>query len=511
MSILLSALLSLGGFAHVEAAPTATVRASAPRALQAEASAAAPARAAALTRALAAITPLRIGADLEFIASDELAGRDTPSPGLRTAARYLRARLTALGWQPGGPEGSWFHHYELETTRIDEQRLALSSSATSGEQQPLSYAFGRDYFYFAPQDARELELRAPVVYCGDLRRDELAALPVKGAYALCIDDGSSHFQRRRTLGNAGALGVVVMPGAEYAGKAYAEKFADGLKRMRLGSLRYPGEREPSGLPSVFLTREAGLALLAQARGARAADWQPKPGETLELELHDQRGLHGAGRIQLENVVGYWPGSDPELAREVIVVSAHYDHVGTQDGEIHNGADDNGTGTCGLLALADALVEYGPLRRSVMLIWVSGEEKGLYGSRAFAQQPFFPDGGRALANINLDMIGRNDPAGIFVTPSAQHPARNGLTRELEHALRAEGFSSIGDADEYWERSDHKSFATLGIPVCFAFAGVHEDYHKPGDDAEKIDRDKVARVVRSVLRTIDALQADELDID
>jgi hypothetical protein len=190
-------------------------------------------------------------------------------------------------------------------------------------------------------------------------------------------------------------------------------------------------------------------------------------------------------------------------------------------DIYNGADDNGSGTCGMLALAEALVKYGPMKRSVLLIWVSGEEKGLWGSRAWAQNPVLPEGMKAVANINIDMIGRNAPDVLYVTPSPKHKDYNGLTRLMERfgaeegfgdfaEGKEQGFDGLGSADDYYGRSDHAEFAKLGIPVCFLFAGVHDDYHRPTDTIEKIDYDKIHRVVKVVIKALDALQDSQLDL-
>jgi Zn-dependent M28 family amino/carboxypeptidase len=186
-------------------------------------------------------------------------------------------------------------------------------------------------------------------------------------------------------------------------------------------------------------------------------------------------------------------------------------VGTKDGQIYNGADDNGSGTCGMLALAEALKAHGPLRRSVLLIWVSGEEKGLWGSEAWNAAPWLPEGARAVADINIDMIGRNDPDELFITPSRKlGKAYNGLVRLAERLAPSEGFGPLKNADAYYRRSDHYNFIQAGIPAAFLFADVHEDYHKPTDTVDKIDFDKIRRVTRLVMRMLSELQADELDI-
>jgi Zn-dependent M28 family amino/carboxypeptidase len=275
--------------------------------------------------------------------------------------------------------------------------------------------------------------------------------------------------------------------------------ASGTRRA---SLRPPGELADSG-PTL-----ASLSLASRVAGELLGP-SPKAGSRLGARLRERRARLPVERIELENVAGLWPGSD--LAQEVVILSAHYDHEGIRDGEVYNGADDNGSGTCALLAVAEALQRYGPLRRSVLLLWVSGEEKGLLGSQAWAKEPTLPEGYRAVCNLNIDMVGRNAPDKLLITPTRELPQYNGLTRLAEALSPLEGFPVLGGADDYWDRSDQASFAEhLRIPVAFLFSDVHEDYHRPTDDAEKIDCDKIRRVARLVLRMLDGLQADALGL-
>ena len=235
------------------------------------------------------------------------------------------------------------------------------------------------------------------------------------------------------------------------------------------------------------------------------------GQSLDIGFQDKRVPDDEqSQVTLENVCGFWRGSDPDLANEVIIISAHYDHVGVRGGKIHNGADDNGSGTTGLLALSEALATYGKLRRSVMVMWVSGEEKGLYGSKAWTKNPWLPEGCRAVANINIDMVGRNAADKLLVTPTREHEEYNGLTRLAERLAPLEGFPMLGSADDYYQRSDHYNFRkNLDIPVAFLFSDVHDDYHKPTDTPDKIDYDKVRRVARLVMRMLDGMQDDVLE--
>lgn len=478
-------------------------RASAPAAL-----APATSPASGLEAALDVIQTEKIRSDEFFIASDELGGRDTPSLGQRIAARFIRARLERLGWQPGAREG-FFFPYPDQRDRIDEAgtKVEWERETTKGELR-----FAEDYFFFLPSvfDCQALQVSGPVVFCGDGGRADFGQIDVQGKWALCFDDGTDVRKLRGPVRQAGALGVIVAPGPAYSGEPYARRFAKDAARQRRG---FPTSGRGSGdsdedrdtpFPQLLLERSAVEDLLA---AAGAGPEGPAVGTDLGLSLSDTRKL--TGPTQIENVCGFWPGSDPALAKETIVVSAHYDHVGTRDGVVYNGADDNGSGTCGLMAIAEALASYGPMRRSVLLLWVSGEEKGLWGSEAWTKDPWLPNEAKPICDINIDMIGRNAPDQLLITPTKDRAEYNGLVRIAEKVAPLEGFPVLGSCDDYWSRSDHKNFAdNLKIPVTFLFSDVHEDYHQSTDDPEKIDMDKIRRVSRMVVRMIVELQADEL---
>jgi hypothetical protein len=457
-----------------------------------------------LERALDSVNAERIQADVEFIASDELAGRDTPSEGLRTCARFLRSRLVRLGWQPGAEDG-YFHYYELANPRIDEAGTH-ATLRLGGDERPLAY--GDDYYFYS-LGVGDLSLFGGVVYCGGGDKKELAELDLSGKWALCMD-GREHWKRReRYARKAGALGVLVIAGEDYEDEPYDTRFTRQLANAESGRVSWPSGKdgEPKAVfPQTFLSDTIARAVFPGLFGETA----PAVGTELAVTFEETRALAGGGLAQLENVCGFWPGEGP-LANEVILLSAHYDHVGAQGDDVFNGADDNGSGTTALLAVAEALAEYGPMRRSVMLIWVSGEEKGLYGSRAWTQDPWLPEGCVPVCNINVDMVGRNAPDYLLITPTKARDEYNGLTRLAEAAAPLEGFAELGSADSYWSRSDHANFAqNLDIPVAFLFSDVHEDYHKATDTPDKIDADKIRRVVRVLLRMLEGLQTDTLSL-
>ncbi|WP_407482033.1 M28 family metallopeptidase [Elizabethkingia meningoseptica] len=199
----------------------------------------------------------------------------------------------------------------------------------------------------------------------------------------------------------------------------------------------------------------------------------------------------------ENILAYIEGS--EKPNEIIVVSAHYDHVGMNNGQIYNGADDDGSGTVGVMAIAEAFQKakkagHGP-KRSILFLHVTGEEKGLFGSSYYSDNPVFPLA-NTVADLNIDMIGRVDPLHKdnpnFVYVVGSEMLSSQLKEAVEKANKATHnlyldykYDDPKDPDRIYYRSDHYNFAKHNIPIAFFFDGIHEDYHKPTDTPDKID--------------------------
>jgi hypothetical protein len=455
-----------------------------------------------LTRALDSIQPKRIQADLHFLASDEMRGRDTPSQEQRIAARFIAARLQRLGWEPGGKDG-YLWDYELPTVAIDGSESSMDATK-AGESVELG--LGVDYAFY-PNSLSELDVSGKgLVFVGTGTKEELEGLDLEGRWTLCRHSELRYTKVSSNARKAGAVGVIVLPGEGMTATEMEQRVQTWGKQVTEGRLNR-GRGNSKARPYVYMT-EAGAQKLFKLAGSGV----PELGDGLDVALTEKRVMLAESTAGLENVIGIWPGSDPELASELIILSAHYDHVGANsDGTVFNGADDNGSGTVGLLSVAEALKAYGPMRRSIMLIWVSGEEKGLLGSAAWTKDPHLPGGLKPVANINIDMIGRNDARSLLVTPTQDHDAYNGLTRMAESYRAEEGFDKLGSADAYWSRSDHANFSkNLQIPVAFLFSDIHEDYHKVTDTPDKIDYDKIARVSRLVVRMLNGLQADSLSL-
>jgi len=205
----------------------------------------------------------------------------------------------------------------------------------------------------------------------------------------------------------------------------------------------------------------------------------------------------------ENIWAYIEGT--EKPDEVLVISAHYDHVGMKNGEVYNGADDDGSGTVSLLEIAQAFMKakkdgYGP-KRSILFLHVTGEEHGLHGSRYYSENPLFPVS-NTIADLNIDMIGRRDDAHkdngnyVYVIGSDRlstdlHNINEEANKKYTKLALDYTFNADNDPNQFYYRSDHYNFAKKGIPIIFYFNGVHEDYHKPGDTPDKIEYDLLAK--------------------
>ena len=449
-----------------------------------------------LKAGLEAIEQKNIESDLYFLASDEMAGRDTPSPEQRKAARFIRERLKKNGFEPGFKD-SYLWTYNRERYAVDPEQCSFTLHV--GEED-VAMTLGTDYYLrSAARSTRTIE-KTGIVYLGDAKSAAKVKAEYDGDFVLVSGKRRPSIRTLRQLFDKGAAGVLVLP-RKGDDKTVAEAQHKAYESMIELTM---GKAPEAGKPAILLlTEDAASHLVSKVKGKKA-------GHRLD-EKASERCTVKVVPTELENVIGIWPGSDPELRNEVIILSAHYDHIGrTRDGQINNGADDNGSGTSGLLALTEGLKAYGPMRRTVMLQWVSGEEKGLWGSAAWCQDPWFPEGMRAVCNINIDMIGRNAGNELLITPTKKHAEYSWLTKVAEKHRGKEGFKKFKSADDYYHRSDHYNYRKhLNVPVIFLFADVHKDYHKPTDTPDKINYDKITRVTRLVLRILDGLQGDQLE--
>lgn len=488
-----------------------------------------------LDRALDAVRPTAVRADVDFLAAPVLGGRETPSAGLEFAAEYLRVRVARLGLQPGA-RGAWFHEYALRRRGATQEdcRLLLAVDGEERELRPI-----RDYLWTSARAADSFRTGG-VVLVGDAGRAALASVPqgaLQDRWALATARPERLQSTRRRLRAAGALGVLIVDAQDPRDEDERDARAGALRRT---------ERSMEGRLSLARTGETEDAEDAAAEsgeddsgdgGERSTRGRVAPPELPFFELVPERAREWSSRLDLRGEVGtvlpalvtdervardrrvpvrnlcaLLPGDDPALADEWIVCTAHYDHVGVRQGELHPGADDNASGTAGLLAVAEALAAAGPRPRSVLFVWFSGEENGLWGSEAFCRDLPLPEGARVVANLNLDMIGRTEADELYLTPTREHAAYTPFAGLAEELCVQEGFPALRSQDEYFDASDHASFAQqLGVPVAFLSTGDHPDYHQPTDTPDKLDEAKVARVARLAVRVLFAASAADFRFD
>ncbi len=262
----------------------------------------------------------------------------------------------------------------------------------------------------------------------------------------------------------------------------------------LGSERVVyGEVESDGIPVAFVAQRS----LPEGLAAQVAGGTISEGWSARIETRADISVEEA-----PNTIGVLRGSDPELRDEYVLLTAHMDHVGVGravDGDsIYNGADDDGSGTVTVVEMARAFTSLARApRRSIIFMTVSGEEKGLLGSRYYAENPTFPLES-TVANINLDMVGRNWSDTIVAIGMAESTLGPQVERisaghpELNMAV----IDDIWPEESFYTRSDHYNFARRGVPILFFFNGTHDQYHHPDDEVGLIDYDKMARIGRLV---------------
>ncbi len=458
-----------------------------------------------LGRAAATITPDDMYARIAFLADDALRGRDTPSPGLEVAAAYIASEFRRLGLRPAGDDGSFLQRYPFITRALDRTATHLELRTPDGSA-PLAFASD---FYVMPGEPSRVE--GSVVYAGSVTapeaaaalRDRVVAISAPGAIDRTTRAVITRARAAATAAHARAL-LVILPGD--VDEAAIGRQAQGGAATRSISPEVPVAFLRRDVAEAAL-RAAGSELGALERRSAAAP-VPVAGLTALLAAPFVDTDH-----QPPNVAAILPGSDSTLRNTYIVFSAHFDHVGVgapdaNGDSIFNGADDDASGTAAILELAEAFAAL-PVApaRSLLFLGVSGEEKGLLGSRYFADHPTVPIE-QIVANINIDMIGRNAPDSIVVIGqefSSLGPLVQTVATERSD-LGLTVAEDIWPEQNFFFRSDHFNFARREVPALFFFAGVHEDYHRPSDHVDRIDTDKVARVARLVFWLGHALASD-----
>jgi hypothetical protein len=479
-------------------------------------------------------------ADIAFFASDDLRGRSAGSAEDHIATDFIATEFMRLGLKPAGDGGTYFQNMEIVTAQVDSAGTTLSARIAGAEH---NYALNRD-FRWSRQSLHPASACGPVVFAGygidapEYGYNDFAGVDMKGKVALVLgrepqaDDPHSKFMGAWDTYHA----------------FYWEKLEEVRKHGAVGLLlvqdRAPRDVKPtpasspraSGGPSFALagpmwdiltfsiSRDVADQLLSPA-GKTTDALQAEIDRTLHPASREipassvclAKVFHGLETHQGRNVVGLLEGSDPALQSQCVLVTAHHDHMGAANGHIYNGADDNASGVAGLLATARAFVlgKVHP-RRSVLFVAYDGEERIFLGSYYYITHPVVPLA-QTVANINMDMIGRNEnDANWPVPPDGNVNMVNvlgtrynpGLREVIEKqnarvGLKLDYKMDMVDPDSLWSRSDHFWFATLHIPQVEFQTGLHPDYHTDHDTWDRINYPKLTRIARLVFLTVDAV--------
>lgn len=482
------------------------------------------------------ITASQLKNYLEFIASDELEGRDTPSRGLDIAAMYIANNLKRWGIKPAGENGTYFQKLPLKRHFIDVQKTKL-------EVNGQSFIYGEDFISnFADQN-----ISGQLVYVGhgwffkSKNIDAYQGLDVKDKIVVTVNRSPKGFNPADAHGKqsldtwATPITYAQLKGAKAVislssftdlvfWKEEVNENVSGSLEFESAEIHIPViKASPSLINALFKNEKVNGSMVYAKSMSVTKDFEEpfelKPNKTISLNISVK-----TENLRSQNVIGVLEGSDPILKNEYVAIGAHYDHIGINpnapgEDKIWNGADDDGSGTSAVLAIAEAFAKGAQRpKRSILFVWHVGEEKGLWGSQHFTEHPTVPIDS-IVAQLNIDMIGRSQKQEEAVDPRNKDLIKSGdvyvvgsklMSSELGELSESvnNSFLKIGfnykyddpkDPERIFYRSDHYNYAKNGIPIIFYTNGVHADYHQPSDSIEKIDFEQMEKIARTIFAT------------
>ncbi len=475
------------------------------------------------------ITAAQLRQHLTILASDDFEGREAGTEGNDKAAEYIAGQFQTFGLPPV-VEGSYFQkvafnwsQWEAIDLKVDGKTyrhgvdfVSFSTRSSSllkeGVKEILFLGYGIEEESYNDYKGVDVKDKILLVYKDEpFNRKGVSRITGTKEYS----EWSTNWEKKAEAAyRNGAKAILVIENEmqKFAGKNRNEWFG---RQVVLGQSKAPEDHYAN---TIYISSTIAKKLLGNTFGkvVKARKKMQRKGKSksillsVNLDLTQQKG---ARLLDGRNVLGFIEGSDEQLKKEIVVITAHYDHLGKRGDAIYNGADDNGSGTSTVLGVAEAFSKAkkagnGP-RRSVLCMLVTAEEKGLLGSEYYTARPIYPLE-NTVVNINVDMVGRVDkkyeenPNYIYVIGSDR------LSTEL-HEINEEANSTYtqltldytynepDDPNRYYYRSDHYNFAEKGIPAVFYFNGTHEDYHRSSDTVEKINFEKMETIGRLVFHT------------
>ena len=463
---------------------------------------------------------------LHVLASDSLAGRETGKPGQKKAASYLAGKFKEFGLLPAvdaSDSKTYFQKFELISKTWEDvyiktggKRLTFLEDfyaygdinfSEERKLEPVFAGYGIEHANYSDYKNLNVTGKIAIIFAGEPVKDSISK--ITGTKAL--SDWANDWRKKSEYAKRKGAETVFM----VVGKNEAE-FKTRLNQLK-HHIASPGlgfkDKDkasavfiPIALAAKLLSTTPAELLVVKDNLANNVSISPFRSKKVKLKVKVKTDL-----VPTENVLGLIEGSDKK--DEIVVLTAHYDHLGIENGKIHYGADDDGSGTAGLIEIAQAFAKakregHAP-RRSVLIMPVTAEEKGLMGSEYYTDHPIFPLD-KTVADLNIDMIGRLDEAHktnenyIYIIGSNRLSTElhtiNERANKLHTGLELDyTFNATNDPNRFYYRSDHYNFAKNNIPVIFYFSGVHEDYHKPTDTVDKINFSKMEKITRLVFHT------------
>ncbi len=492
-------------------------------------------------KGLRAINEAVLKAQLGFLASDWMEGRGTGEKGEYLASDYIASMLQLYGVKPGGDYPrrrlsalvhredmrSYFQNFILLKTAPGDEHIMRVKSTEGRTVKTASFTYNVDFISRYAGSSAEIE--APVVFAGygfkndKIKYNDFSRLDVKDKFILRIS-GTPKFlteslsaseiiasarETEAMLSNAGATGIIEFnPDLKVVGSPASPDFLNlspSEKNPRAGrdyvDYSIPGEKYPDNLPRIIASVKAANEIL-KGTGISWDDYRKKAdsNQPVNIPLIKDRTIFFKSEIKtssvaVRNVIGIIEGNDPD---QVIVLGAHYDHLGIYDGYIWNGADDNASGTVGILTLAKAIMETGvkPDKTIIIALWTA-EEEGLLGSRYYVQNLTYPLKNLKM-NLNFDMISRyisdDDRNKVIMTYTSSCSHFKDLT---ETNLKEYGIDVVVDyqpSENPPGGSDHRSFVAAGVPVMRFKPGHREEYHTPADETNTVNWDIMEKIVK-----------------
>ncbi|MBI3139404.1 MAG: M28 family peptidase [Sphingobacteriales bacterium] len=463
-------------------------------------------------KAASSITVEDLKKHLYVIAGKEMEGRNTPSPGLEKAADYIEAHFKSLGLTPGN-NGSYRQYYPLYRDSMVSASLKINGTALEPNKDFQAQASN----YAASMRFSEVVFAGYGISDGD-KRDDYRDLKVGGKLVLILDgtpadykpaqsgfsSPASSFGKINAAMNKGVAGLLII------NTSFPRRAMNTASNWSLNG--YKAAQAPftfsiSAEAAGKILGEDAKTLVDKIKSGTLA-YKSYPAE-IDMEYARTTKTSKAG-----NVIGVLEGTD--LKDEYVFITAHYDHLGMRDTVIYYGADDDGSGTTGVLEIAEAFVKakqagHGP-RRTIVFMTVSGEEKGLWGSGYYNNHPLFPQD-KTTVDLNIDMIGRSDASRkqgdstnyVYVVgddkiSSDLKPISETVNKLYSKMELDYKFNDPKDPNRIYFRSDHYNFAQKGIPIIFYYDGMlGADYHRPTDTPDKIQYELFAKRARLIFHT------------